>query len=703
MKVTLKQIAQKKGISKWAVIKRKHKEGWRPCEVIEGRGGKIELFALSDLPEDIQELFKPPLSTPDGDKPIEQASGRPLSTGQGRTSSPVLMITKEAPEKARRIALARYDLLRLWRRFRGDDEVKDKSARDKEFLKGYNSGVMYPEIFKILGEVSLKTLYRWQQLIGASDDYRTLIPQSFKGRDFPSLSPEEAETFMRFLLHPNRLSIGSAITLTKALLENRGIRSKSSAMKFRRFAEVFKKEHYDRWVLMREGQKALKDRVEPFIRRDPSMLEVGDVLVADGHRLNFQVINPFTGKPCRATLVGYIDWKSYDLVGYEIMIEENTQCIASALRQAILRLGKIPKITYQDNGKAFRARFFTSTESLEEAGIYGLFARLGIIPVFAQPYNARAKIIEGWFKNFSGTFERLLPSYTGSSISDKPARLLRNERLHRAIHREYIPTIEETIQLIEKWLDFYRAQPCPHVPGRTIGEVFSEGKGEGVEVSELDDLMLSIKKTKISRNGIRFLNAEYFNENLYGIKDEVIIRYSLFDLSFIKVYTLQGEYLGIAERVMPVHPMAQYLGEVKDYEQLKHALAQQKRLAKETEKSSKQLWQMLSRAPELDWQKISQDSDRINLQAPASVPEQIPEQIPEEAVKKEEIGQQKTEDISQPGERPFFGLDMIARYEWHLKNGFITPEDLEFKKEFEASLAFKALQSFEKQDYLKEV
>lgn len=57
-------------------------------------------------------------------------------------------------------------------------------------------------------------------------------------------------------------------------------------------------------------------------------------MIADGHTLNFQVINPFTGKPQRATLVGFLDWKSTALVGYEIMMSENTQCIASALRNA---------------------------------------------------------------------------------------------------------------------------------------------------------------------------------------------------------------------------------------------------------------------------------------------------------------------------------------------------------------------------------
>ncbi len=42
------------------------------------------------------------------------------------------------------------------------------------------------------------------------------------------------------------------------------------------------------------------------------------------------------------------------------MMTENTQCIASALRNAILNLGLIPKVVYQDNGKAFKAKVFST-------------------------------------------------------------------------------------------------------------------------------------------------------------------------------------------------------------------------------------------------------------------------------------------------------------------------------------------------------
>lgn len=130
-------------------------------------------------------------------------------------------------------------------------------------------------------------------------------------------------------------------------------------MTYRRFVSKYKQEHYDMWVFAREGAKALRDKVIPYIERDILKLNVGDVLIGDGHRLAFEVINPFTGKPCRPTITAYQDWKSGAMIGFEVMLEENTQCIASALRNSIITLGKYPKFVYQDNGKAYKADYFT--------------------------------------------------------------------------------------------------------------------------------------------------------------------------------------------------------------------------------------------------------------------------------------------------------------------------------------------------------
>ncbi len=491
------------------------------------------------------------------------------------------------PEKCKQIALARLDLIHQWLEFR--KKSTNKLQADYDFVKLHNTSNSH--LFEILGKISRGSLHRWYAMLNGTEDYTKLLPQYKYSSvdDYRTvLTDEEIKIFMGLLLHPNRISIGKAIALTKYKLKENGQDFIPADITFRRYAKWFKDNNYDKWILARDGEKALSDKVEPYIKRDASLLEVGDILVADGHKLAFQVINPFTGKPTRATLVGFLDWKSTALVGYEIMFEENTQCIASALRNAIINIDMIPKVVYQDNGRAFRSKYFNDDKGFTELGFQGLYSKLGIETVFARPYNARAKVIERFFKEFQEGFEKLLPSYIGSSINNKPAYMMRNEKLHKNWHCDYVPTIDETIKMIDMWLSFKNSQPCPNAPDKTIAEVLSERKRQNIDIKTLDDLMLATEVKTIQRNGIRFLNCDYFDERLYGFKSKALIKYNLFDLTKIKVFTPKGEYLCTAERVTETHPMAKLLGDVKDYEDYKQKIQKQKKLRRKTINSVKQ-------------------------------------------------------------------------------------------------------------------
>ena len=495
---------------------------------------------------------------------------------------------KYTPEKAKQNALAKLDLIRKWQEFRR--KAVNKLQADYDFVKLHNSSNSY--LFSVLGKISRGSLHRWKASLDGTEDYTRLIPnyKYVSVNEYRTcLTDEEIKIFMGLLLHPNRICIGKAIALTKYKLKEQGQSFIPADITFRRYAKWFKDNNYDKWVLARDGEKALSDKVEPYIKRDASLLDVGDILVADGHKLAFQVINPFTGKPCRATLVGFLDWKSTALVGYEIMLEENTQCIASALRNAIINIDMIPKIVYQDNGRAFRAKYFTDDKGFGELGFYGLYAKLGIETVFARPYNARAKVIERFFKEFQEGFEKLMPSYVGSSIINKPAYLKRNEKFHSNLHNDYIHTIEETIKMIDMWVKFKNSQPCTNAPNMTIAEVLENRKKQNIDKSLLDDLMLATEVKTIQRNGVRFLNCDYFDERLYGLRGKVLVKYNLFDLTNVKVFTPKGEYLCTAERVTETHPMAKILGTVEDLEDYKQKIQKQQKLKRKTINSVKKL------------------------------------------------------------------------------------------------------------------
>lgn len=654
MQLTLKQIAEQTNLSFACVRKRALREGWGSTAETVINHKPARLFDSTTLPEDLRLKLEP--------------TQKGLSTRRAPAA--------EIPEVARVTALARFDLLRHWQDWRATHPGKVGSA-DLEFVSAVNSGTLFPALHNTLGDISIKTLYRWFQMLDGSHDWMRLVPAYYgRGRGGePVLSQAERDIFMGLLLQPNKPSIGTACRLVNFSLQKQGLEVVHSPATFRRYAEHFKSQHYDRWVFLREGTKALRDKVEPFIRRDVSQLNVGDVLIADGHRLNFQVINPFSGKPCRATLVGYLDWKSYYLAGYYIMIEENTQCIAAALRDAVMNLGKMPKVCYQDNGRAFRARFFTGENNkFDECGLDGLFARLGICAVFAQPYNARAKIIEGWFKEFSNTFERLMTSYTGSSIEDKPAWTKRNETWHRVRHNGYIPTITEAIEMIAQWLEFAGSQPCPHVEGKTRKQVFDEGRGPGVAAAELDDLMMQETIGYIGRHGIRFLGADYYSDELYGLKQRAIIRYSLLNLNEVKVYTEKEGFLCVAGRVETVHPMAR-LANAQSQEEITRVLAAHKRLENRTMATADHELGRIS-AP---YAGQPHTQAKPQEQLPASETE-LPTDlhIPENAVNPTPVNE--TPELGRP-----FMNSAYERYQWHLQNGCKDEVDRAWMEAYKSS------------------
>ena len=541
----------------------------------------------------------------------------------------------------------------------------------------YNSGMYLPKVFKFIGTISIGTLHRW---VKAYEDYGTeaLVPKrrySKENEYNTKLTKEMQDIFLKYLLHPNKFSVGKAVVLTKHILEKRGIENIPCTLTFRRFAEHYQKMNYSKWVLMREGEKAFHDKVEQYIVRDISKIDAGDVLIADGHDLNFLVINPFTGKPARAVLVGFLDWKSEALVGYEIMMSENTQCIASALRNAIINLGMIPKVVYQDNGRAFKAKYFQHTD-FDEAGFNGVYANLGIKSVFAQSHNARAKVIERFFKEFQEEFEKMMVTYIGTSIENKPAWMKQGEKLHKNLHSKltgnYVPTIEETIIYLNCWLDFYNSKPCPNDRTKTIKQCLDSVQRQDIDINKLDYLMMKSEVRTIIRSGITFLGLLFRNDMLMDYRDRVFIRYSLFDLTKIFVYSLKGEFLCTAYQAAKVHPMAAHLGTVTDMDQFRQQIKKQKERYNRVKK------EFLKYHPDAD-------EEVLGLPNKSQVPK-IEEFKPMPKPKREKKLSLREKQM----QRALFESD-YEKYEWLKENGCTNFEDRIWMTEYMKSAEFKNL------------
>ncbi len=277
------------------------------------------------------------------------------------------------------------------------------------------------------------------------------------------------------------------------------------------------------------------------------------------------------------------------------MLTEDVFAIHEALRRAIMRLGKIPKAVLLDNGRAFKANAFTAPIDLEAAGVAGLYASLGVKTFFAKPYNARSKVIERFFGTFGNWFERLQPSYSGSSIDDKPARMKRNEKFMQEISPDRPLTIDEAYSRVDQWLDeFYRIQPHSGLDGATPGEVFVKGRGPGIDADRLRFLMMCQERRKLHRNGVTFLGGQYWDDALYGLEGWVKIRYDLRNVETICIYDESDQFLTEARRIEKVHPLCGLLeGEEKEksYSEVKRQLKTQKKLLNETKTIVKKLAQ----------------------------------------------------------------------------------------------------------------
>lgn len=557
--IEISNILNKKPIT----IRVNCKKGKYTTRLVDGNGGKQYRILLSSLPLKAQLKYH--------------------KTNKGLAITEPGGVAGEYKKEQEETALARASLVCLYidrTRGTGKESIIKKK---KSFLRAYNNGTI-KELYEKIGSVSFATIERWTRIyLSCNKNYLSLIPK-YKPKT-PFITSEQAEVLLKYALHPNKPKISEIIRSTIAELELRGIYPIYKPITYRRHLERWKKENFEIWTFYREGNKAFNDKCLPSIQRDYDVIEPGDIIVADGHTLNFEIINPYTGKPKRMTMILFYDMKSNMPLGFEIMPTENTMAIAVALRRSILMLGKIPKVVYLDNGKAFTSKFFRGV-NLETDKIVGLFERLGIRTIFAKPYHAQSKTIERHFGSFS-ELERMMPTYCGTSIQTQPPRMNRGEKLHRAVYEKMVDVNNYTIftayKAIAWWFDKYanRKQQDGHLKGRTPMEVFLPGKGPGIDKKELMFLMLSQEVKTIYANGIRFFKTFYWHEALFGYRKKVLIKYDFLERDSIFVFDIKtGRFICEARRTDKIHPAAEILGTAEDVKKLRNSLAVINRLQK---------------------------------------------------------------------------------------------------------------------------
>ncbi len=560
----------------------------------------------------------------------------------------------------------------------------------KRITSDYNGKRMVPELYNLKGPRKERALREWLRIYHETNlDMYALIHKSKGKYKERKISYQEQQYLLHLLLNPNRIKIGSAITNLKQMSRNGIIESQANERTLRRWCEEWAARHPAEWHQARDGSKFVSENVIKSIMRDDSTLEVGQVWVADGHTLSFDILNPQTGRAQRMTMIMVMDWASRYPVGASLAFTEDSQHILTAFRNGFINCSQIadnnsgtmavlPEYVYLDNGKAFRAKLFH--ESWEEHDLNkelgGIFPRLNIGVRFAESYNAKAKVIERFFKTFQEQFERFITTFRGASIADKPSVLHRNEKWAKKLYTGKPPTIEETMQMIAFYVRFcYGETPHTSLNRRTPYEVFSAARiaeNRQVEISRLNFLMMAMERKNIRSEGIRLDKKVYWHRDMVNhVGQPCIIRFDYSDARWIVVYDKNDVFICQAALRKTQHPFIEVSMDKavshkelnKEYNEIKGLKREKERNAKKWVVNSQKAVDRILNNSTAKQEKLEDQGARAIFSSPPMLeaPPRDSDEIIEEITRKAMMKLPKHPDMLSPEERDKLDADEKER------------------------------------------
>lgn len=563
----------------------------------------------------------------------------------------------ELTPKELQLCNAKYNIVKTYREFADlHGPTMGVTAAKKEFITMVQTGLICEESYAVVGKLSFQTVERWNKELRDGGDIMDALAPLRVQKTGTSLTDSQKAILIEQYCKDTQPTFADAYRSSCRLWRLRGEAIPTSSM-CRRFLMDWQSKNRHIVTFRRQGVKALNDKCLPYIERDPFSIQFLDVLVSDGHVMNFDVINPATGKRCRPTLIAWQDMRTQLILGFELMVTENTMSVASAFRNACLNAGRLlgmngailPRSLYLDNGKAFKNKFFNAKTDLRNQ-VGGLFERLkdyGLEHVqYARPYNSQTKVIERSWADFTD-LEQMAVSYVGDCIDNKPAALKRNELWHReerakAIAANGVPTLWGAYKVIEWWVGEYntRKRSGKYLDGISPVELAQEQipqisfNGRLLDSRGMDHMIMNTKTAKLGRNGFRINKVSYYNPVFtpYVGGDEVyILKYDILNTDRILVFREDGTFWCEAGVYFGsnIHAMAA-LGSDIDRLKRNQALKAQRTITKEAIKEATSLTPSVAFQPDMPVLAAA-NSDLLPPSATLTLPQ--PEVAPEPEIK----------------------------------------------------------------------
>lgn len=300
-----------------------------------------------------------------------------------------------------------------------------------------------------------------------------------------------------------------------------------------------------------KGKKALHDRFAPYIKRLYDHMYSNQWWVADNHTFDFMTLGA-DGRPHRLYLTAYIDACSTAFMGWKVTHAPCGDATIAALRDGIeYRDHGIPENLLVDNGSEFLMHDVggrghrTKKSQAEQFQPPPILKRLGINMVNAIPGNPEAKIIERIFRDVKDEFSRVVSTFCGGSIGERP------ERLQKLLKSGKVPTDEELIGAINDFIEgYYNHQPYHGAVKKNHGkpkiQVYTENLIEIRRPRCAEDLnlllMRSSRPVKVGKRGVHLniagFDMDYWTDDflLAWQGKKVYYRYDPADLTSVRVY-----------------------------------------------------------------------------------------------------------------------------------------------------------------------
>ena len=514
-------IAQILGVSRKTVLERAKKEHW----AMVAKQNSF-LFVENRLPLDVR---------------FSLAGNKTQAEQQVDTGGAFINASDEAREKATWKSALIF-------------AYKQSGLRKQDYIDAYNADSS-GEIYKRLGEVSLKTFYRWCKDF-AEQGVSALVPRYGISRTGAgeSLNQTERDLLTAFWLKSTQPTASHAFRQMRECVPFSNC-SYQTALRFLQTVPPLVRDFY------RLGKSRFENNCLPYMEQDIYRYHSLDVVVSDHHCLDCIVM--YQGRLIRPWVTTFQDYRSGKILGWCPCVTPSSLSIIVAYYMVCYRYG-IPITVLFDNGKDYHSKLLNGsiecikikmddcTEEETEVKFSGIFHAVGSAVQFTRVYNGKSKgRQERYFRVLGEYLAKDMGSYVGSDSRTRPEEA---QLMFRAINgmakRNDIPQWKDFVTACNSMVEYINdhvVTQAKGTKGMTRSQAFERFLPENVRKADKALLQAALCKgevRQVKRNGFTINGINYWHPDLlvhYGTK--VIVRSSLVFDNKALVYTLAGKYI----------------------------------------------------------------------------------------------------------------------------------------------------------------